>query len=408
MDCQQRNMVRVFIAGSLICKARKKMSDLVRSRPLGVQLTWPQKGGEQAGNLCNRRFLKLLLAILPHEAIRPRRTHTDFVRSSAAQPLDPMFISSNKEEMRRFKNILVYVNTRPGEHRALDRAKQLAIANNASLHIVSGVEDTSWWTDTIMPGIARRWQEKFVEETDERLATIAAGLADELDVTTKTLIGRPWMETVREVLKGGHDLLIKDADERDSPEGLFSHGMNFHLLRKCPCPVWLVKRQVERFHRIAAAVDCVPDGTRQNDLNGKILDLAAALAVDQQSELHVVQSWSLYGESVLKSHMTEEDLQEAKSQMEQKYIEATNSLVKQYAQGLPDVNVHVLEGPPESNIPTLVEREHEDLLVMGTIARTGVAGLIIGNTAEQILRELKCSVLAVKPDGYESPVNIED
>lgn len=310
--------------------------------------------------------------------------------------------------MQRFKNILVYVNTSSGEHRALDRAKQLAIANSASLHIVSGVEDTSWWTDTIMPGIARRWQEKFVEETKERLASLAAELADEINVTTKTLIGRPWLETVREVLRGGHDLLIKDADERDSTDSLFSHGMNFHLLRKCPCPVWLVKRQVERFRRIAAAVDYVPHNAMQNELNGKVVDLAAALAIDQQSELHVVQCWSLYGESVLKSHMMEEELREAKSQMEQKYTDATNSLIQQYARGLSEVNLHVLEGQPDVVIPKLVERQHEDLLVMGTIARTGVAGLIIGNTAEEILRELKCSVLAVKPDGYESPVNIED
>ena len=44
---------------------------------------------------------------------------------------------------------------------------------------------------------------------------------------------------------------------------------------------------------------------------------------------------------------------------------------------------------------------------MGTVSRTGIAGLIIGNTAETILRSVRCSVLAVKPEGFVSPVSID-
>jgi len=48
-----------------------------------------------------------------------------------------------------------------------------------------------------------------------------------------------------------------------------------------------------------------------------------------------------------------------------------------------------------------------DLVVMGTVARTGISGLIIGNTAEAILDQLTCSVLAIKPPGVKTPVKIE-
>jgi nucleotide-binding universal stress UspA family protein len=48
-----------------------------------------------------------------------------------------------------------------------------------------------------------------------------------------------------------------------------------------------------------------------------------------------------------------------------------------------------------------------DLVVMGTVARTGISGLIIGNTAEAILDQLMCSVLAVKPPGFTSPVKLD-
>jgi nucleotide-binding universal stress UspA family protein len=45
-----------------------------------------------------------------------------------------------------------------------------------------------------------------------------------------------------------------------------------------------------------------------------------------------------------------------------------------------------------------------DILVMGTVARTGIAGFIIGNTAENILQTVTCSLLARKPNGFISPV----
>jgi nucleotide-binding universal stress UspA family protein len=45
---------------------------------------------------------------------------------------------------------------------------------------------------------------------------------------------------------------------------------------------------------------------------------------------------------------------------------------------------------------------------MGTVARTGVMGLIMGNTAERVLQKLRCSVLALKPAGFQCPVKLKD
>ena len=44
------------------------------------------------------------------------------------------------------------------------------------------------------------------------------------------------------------------------------------------------------------------------------------------------------------------------------------------------------------------------VVVMGTLARSGIRGLLIGNTAERILDDLDASVIAVKPPGFVSPV----
>lgn len=47
-----------------------------------------------------------------------------------------------------------------------------------------------------------------------------------------------------------------------------------------------------------------------------------------------------------------------------------------------------------------------DVVVMVSIARSGIPGLLIGNQAEKTLNNIKCTVLIVKPDGFLSPVTI--
>ncbi|MCZ7543179.1 MAG: universal stress protein [Anaerolineae bacterium] len=58
-------------------------------------------------------------------------------------------------------------------------------------------------------------------------------------------------------------------------------------------------------------------------------------------------------------------------------------------------------------IPKLAVRHKIDLIVMGTASRTGISGFLIGNTAENVLRQVNISVLAVKPEGFVSPVRLD-
>ena len=67
---------------------------------------------------------------------------------------------------------------------------------------------------------------------------------------------------------------------------------------------------------------------------------------------------------------------------------------------------HLKQGLAGKVIPATVAELKADLVVMGTLARTGVPGLFIGNTAESILEQLHCSVLAIKPPGFVSPVSV--
>lgn len=72
------------------------------------------------------------------------------------------------------------------------------------------------------------------------------------------------------------------------------------------------------------------------------------------------------------------------------------------------LRTHLVKGHARKEIPALARQIEADLIVMGTVARTGVAGFIIGNTAEAILNQIECSVLALKPSGFVTPVTLDE
>ncbi len=69
---------------------------------------------------------------------------------------------------------------------------------------------------------------------------------------------------------------------------------------------------------------------------------------------------------------------------------------------------HLVKGLACKEIPALTRRIEADLVVMGTVGRTGVPGFIVGSTAETILNQIDCPVLAIKPPGFATPITVED
>ena len=67
-------------------------------------------------------------------------------------------------------------------------------------------------------------------------------------------------------------------------------------------------------------------------------------------------------------------------------------------------HIHHMRGQAGEAIPARVEELGLDILVMGTVARTGIPGFLIGNSAENIVQKIRCSLVAMKPPGFVSPV----
>jgi nucleotide-binding universal stress UspA family protein len=66
-----------------------------------------------------------------------------------------------------------------------------------------------------------------------------------------------------------------------------------------------------------------------------------------------------------------------------------------------DEHLHIEEGPADVLIPFMAHKLQAAVTVIGTVARTGLSGALIGNTAEVILDALESDVLVLKPQEVE-------
>jgi universal stress protein E len=317
--------------------------------------------------------------------------------------------------MQRFKSILAVLTEDSLADVAFDRAIQLARSNDAALTLVDVVESDPGDIARMLIALTGARGTEIAEDVlayhRGRLARFAAkARAAGVEVTEAVLQGVPFVEVIRMVQREGHDIVIKGATAAPHGHGVFK-GFDMHLLRKCPCPVWMLMGPGDSsFDMILAAVDPDPlgDPTREG-LDRLVLDLATGLGERDGAAVHVVHAWHLQEEQALRHGRHTSGRQDEVDRMVEQERDSTearlNGLMAQYPQ-VPWANRHLLKGEPGDVIAEFAEAKKADLIVMGTVGRTGLAGFIVGNTAETILGAVRCSVIAVKPEGFQSPVTL--
>lgn len=308
-------------------------------------------------------------------------------------------MANRETAMKRFKNILVVYDDAIGGDDALGQAVALARENAARLTVTTVLRESQ-----LSPRI--------VGETEKRLQRLALGVrhAGVSKIDTKVLIGIPFLEVIRQVIGAHHDLVVTGAEAGRVLKDVFFGSAATHLMRKCPCPVWVVKPgQSVPYTKILAAVDPQPPSL-EDHFNIKIMDLATTLASRDRAVLHILHAWEVDGKDfdTIRSEMPPREREALLEQHRGKHSLALRDLLARYPMAEIEHRVHLPRERPERAIGRLAEQERIDLIVMGTVARTGIPGFFIGNAAESVLGSVKCGMLTVKPAGFETPVSLPE
>ncbi len=308
--------------------------------------------------------------------------------------------------MKRFKNILYLLNTDiEKEIPIVDKVRNLARLNEAKVTVVRLMEeDFLEQFGRLFSDRRKEMEDLAIKDHQEKLDLF---LADKkwqgIDVSGLMLTGKGFLSVIRQVLRGKHDLVIKAAELSDGLDQL-----SMRLIRKCPCPVWVIKNTDKAdFKRILAAVDIGSDDSGTNELNRKIVELTYSLAQREQGEAHYLHAWQLEYEMMMRGprfNIPTEEILTIKKDLRQNREAALYKLLNDRNIRVSPANTHLIEGETDEIIKQMLDKLDIDVLVMGTIGRSGVPGLLIGNMAEKILATIDCTVLTVKPHGFVSPV----
>lgn len=318
-----------------------------------------------------------------------------------------------------FSSVTVVCDEKKSDRDVLTLAADFAAASRGDLTILGYFERNAEWERLARAAaVSPREAEALMQQ--ELLEQLRTRAADALPifgaVNFDVRIGKPFLEIIRHVLANGTDLLVKTAERRDGRRRHLFSSTDQHLLRKCPCPVFLRVPGASRPAKtILAAVDIDNAAARQPEtqrkLNDRVVEIAAKLAAHESASLHLVHAWDAPAEQLLQRWLPSDlEIETYVHGVWQERCDALEELAKRHE--APNAVAHTLgvsmlrrleRGSACTVIPKVAASLKADILVMGTLARTGVPGLIIGNTAEDILNSIDCSVVTVKPPGYVSP-----
>jgi nucleotide-binding universal stress UspA family protein len=315
-------------------------------------------------------------------------------------------VDREEKIMKRFENILVVCPPGVETTETMKAAERLAERNGARITVFDAVppigitkrRSADYSTDDL-----RRMVE---QARSNELAEIAAGLSVEPEIVVST--GTLYLEVIRRTIAFEHDLVMMPPDQEQGVPGLWRASNTMHLLRKCPVPVWVYRAADTGTGDVLAAIGPVEEA-EPSPLDRKIIELGSSLAALQGGRFHLVHAWGLRGETLLRNGRVSLPVGEVDQLVEDAWDTAHTAVDKLLADtGIPaeDVSIHLSKGDPFPVITELATAINPDVVVMGTLARSGVAGMLIGNTAEKVLGSLDTSVLAVKPNGFTTPVSL--
>ena len=199
-----------------------------------------------------------------------------------------------------------------------------------------------------------------------------------------------------EVEKNNYDLVVKYTKEEESLTSLIFTPMDWQLLRKCPTPM-LVVRDGDWKHqrRILVAVNVSGDEDYHETFNKSLVSLSINLADNlERGNIHLV---SAYPPTPINMaiDLPEFHTSEYTNGIRGQYLINMKALRQSF--GIDEDHTHVREGFPEDVIPDVAKELEAELVVLGTLGRTGLSAALLGNTAEHVISKLSCNLLAIKP-----------
>ncbi len=312
--------------------------------------------------------------------------------------------------MLKYSNILVFIDPTKDSQPALERAVDIAEKEKgAKITLFLCCYDLSYEMTSLSSAEERQTMRSVVvKENQEWLNTLALPY-QEKGLQLNTLViwhHRPFQAAIIEVLKDNYDLVIKSTHPHSKFSAILFTPTDWNLLRKCPVPVLLVKHhQWPANGNILCAIDCKSiQDEDHHQLNQAILSEAKAMAAMLSANIHIVNAYPSPPMNIM-LELPEFDPVNYEDSLQSFHQKTLNEYAQTY--NIPKQQTHLQQGLPEDVISAVAEEIDAELVILGTVGRSGLSATLLGHTAEQVIDNINCDLLALKPKGFISPIKLQ-
>lgn len=255
----------------------------------------------------------------------------------------------------------------------------------------------------------RRAQTALIADLKHRLGELAANFHIEPEI--ELLSGRVADQIIKAAVLHNADLVVKAADRSAMQSSPLFGAVEKKLIRKCPVPVWIVRPETPAPPQsLVVAVDSPGVKAEPDDLAASLLDnavtFALRLGVKEVKLLHIC---SVMGASFLaspRSGWSPEEVEEFVEEWRKQSLDWLNRFWEKAAELYRQTGLRfsqrLVMGDARKDLAAAAKDLNTDVLFIASANRSGVPGLLIGNTAESVIDRVECSVYVVKPKGFKS------
>ncbi|MFT6984589.1 MAG: universal stress protein E [Psychromonas sp.] len=311
--------------------------------------------------------------------------------------------------MLNYRNILVFIDPTQESQPALARAVGIAQKDKkVKITLFLCCYDLSYEMTSLSSSDERQaMQSLVIKENQDWLETLALPYQENgLNINNQVIWhNRPFQAVIIEVLKNNYDLVVKSTHQHSKLSAILFTPTDWNLLRKCPVPVLLVKHhQWPENGNILCAIDCKSiQDEEHHQLNQQILSEAKIMAEVINANIHIVNAYPSPPMNIM-LELPEFDPINYEDGLKKFHQKTLNGYAQ--ANNIPKDRTHLRQGLPEDVISEVANEIDAELVILGTVGRSGLSATLLGHTAEQVIDNLDCDLLALKPQGFISPIKI--
>ena len=303
----------------------------------------------------------------------------------------------------KFNNILVVLNPDNEKQYALARAVRLAREqkhdDKIKITVLLTVYDLSYEMSALLSSEERQEMHNTASEQQRQEVQFYLDKYADPDIEFDSHI--VWnsneADAIREEVENNqYDLVVKYTKDEESFTSLIFTPVDWQLLRKCPVPVLMVRDgDWKHQRRILIAVNVSGEQEYQNEFNLELVETGMSLAENlNRGNVHLVSAYPVAPINMA-IDLPEFNTSGYENGIRGQHLINMKALRQQFC--IDEDHTHVREGFPEDVIPQVAKEIEAELVILGTVGRTGLSAALLGNTAEHVINKLSCNLLAIKP-----------